>query len=116
MVKKLLESKINRRVSKIIEDYLQNLEGKIRVKKVILFGSAAQGRIHHESDIDLIIISPDFKKMDFIKRLLLLTRLRRNMKKSVPMDILGYTKEEFEKLAKQSIILKEAKEKGKIIK
>ena len=34
------------------------------------------------------------------------------MKKSVPMDILGYTQDEFEKLSKESIILKEAKEQG----
>jgi predicted nucleotidyltransferase len=82
---------------------------------VILFGSAARGEMHRDSDIDLIIISPDFKKMGFIERLILLSKLREGMKKSAPMDIFGYTPEEFERLSKESIVLKEAKREGKII-
>lgn len=116
MAKKLFKSKIKNKILTIVKDYLRNLEGKIKIKKVILFGSAARGEMHEDSDIDLIIISPDFKKMEFMKRLILLTRLRRGMKKSAPMDILGYTGEEFKRLSKESIVLKEAKEQGKIIK
>jgi len=71
--------------------------------------------MHRDSDIDLIILSPDFKKMEFMERLILLSRLRRGMKKSAPMDIFGYTPEEFEKLSKESIVLQEAKKEGKII-
>jgi predicted nucleotidyltransferase len=82
---------------------------------VILFGSAARGEMHRDSDIDLIIISPDFKKMGFTERLILLSRLREGMKKSASMDIFGYTPEEFERLSKESIVLKEAKREGKII-
>jgi len=116
MAKKLSKSKIEKKTLSIVKDYLQNLEGKINVKKVILFGSAARGKMHRDSDIDLIIISPDFNKMEFLERLILLSKLREGMKKSVPMDIFGYTPEEFEKLSKESIILSEAKKEGKIIK
>jgi predicted nucleotidyltransferase len=116
MAKKLSRSKIKKEVISIVKDYLRNLEGKINVKKVILFGSAARGKMHRDSDIDLIIISPDFKKMGFVERLILLSRLREGMKKSAPMDIFAYTPEEFEKLSKESIILKEAKKEGKVIK
>jgi predicted nucleotidyltransferase len=116
MAKKLSKSKIKKEVLSIIKDYLQNVKEKINVKKVILFGSAARGEMHRDSDIDLIILSPDFKKMEFMKRLILLSRLRRGMKKTAPMDIFGYTPEEFERLSKESIVLQEAKEQGKIIK
>jgi predicted nucleotidyltransferase len=51
------------------------------VEKVILFGSVAKGKIHQDSDIDLIILSSDFGKIDFLKRLILLSRIRRELKK-----------------------------------
>lgn len=116
MAKKLPKSKIKKRILLIVKDYLQNVENKIKVKKAILFGSAAAGKIHRDSDIDLIILSPDFKKMEFMERLILLSRLRRGMKQTAPMDVFGYTPEEFEKLSKELIILQEAKREGKIIK
>ena len=53
--------------------------------------------------------------MGFIERLILLSKLREGMKKSAPMDIFGYTPEEFERLSKESIVLKEAKREGQII-
>ena len=112
MAKKLLKSKLNKKVENIIQDYLSIIENKINIQKAILFGSAARGEMHRDSDIDLIILSKDFKKMDFADRLLLLTRLRRNMKKSAPMDIFGYTPEEFNELSQKSIILNQAKQEG----
>jgi len=116
MAKELSKSKVNKKALDIVKDYLRNLEDKIKVKKVILFGSAARGEMHRDSDIDLIIISPDFKKMEFMKRLIFLIRLRREMKKRAPMDIFGYTPEEFEKMSKESVVLGEAKKEGVIVK
>ncbi|MFQ6049460.1 MAG: nucleotidyltransferase domain-containing protein [Candidatus Paceibacterales bacterium] len=116
MVEELSKSNIKKRILTVVRDYLRNLEGKIEIKKVILFGSTARGKTHRDSDIDLIIISPEFRKMEFVERLIFLNRLRREMKKSAPMDILGYTPEEFERLSKESIVLKEAKKEGVVIK
>lgn len=116
MAKKLSKSKVKKKALAVVRDYLQNLEGKIGVKKVILFGSASRGEMHRDSDIDLIILSPDFKKIEFMDRLILLNRLRRGMKKTAPMDIFGYTPKEFNKLSKESIVLKEAKREGVRIK
>ncbi len=116
MAQKLSESKLKKRTLEVVKDYLQNLEGKIKIKKIILFGSAARGQMHQDSDIDLIVISPQFRKMEFMKRLIFLSKARRGMKKNAPMDILGYTQEEFEKLSKSSIVLEDAKKEGIIIK
>ncbi len=97
---------------KIIREYIKTLKPYLKIKKVILFGSWAKGRAHPESDIDFIIISPDFKKMRFMERLVFLSKMRKEKFMSPPLDILGYTSEEFEKLSKESQVISEAKEKG----
>ena len=103
-------------VKNIIKEYIKTIKPFIKLEKVILFGSYAKKKAHRDSDIDLIIISPDFKKMKFMERLLWLSRMRGERFMSPGMDILGYTGEEFKKLSKESIVLKEAAEEGRIIK
>ncbi len=100
------------KIKKIIKEYIRELKPFIKIKKAILFGSWARGTAHRDSDIDLIIISPDFKKIEFMKRLLWLSRMRREKFMSPGMDIFGYTPKEFEKLSKESIVLQEAKKEG----
>jgi predicted nucleotidyltransferase len=53
----------------------------VRAEKAILFGSVAKGKIHQDSDIDLIILSSGFERIDFMKRLILLSKIRRELKK-----------------------------------
>ncbi len=89
---------------KIVRDYARDLTSQIRVQKVILFGSAGRGQITYNSDLDVIILSPDFQKLDFIKRLQLLSRARKGEARKVPMDILGYTDKEFKRLTKISAL------------
>ncbi len=101
---------------KIVYDYARDLTNQIRVQKVILFGSAGRGQMTYDSDLDVIVISPDFKKLDFIKRLQILSRNRKNAARKVPMDILGYTQEEFEKLGRESVVIEEAQKEGQEIK
>ncbi len=58
------------KIKEIINDYklvLKNLG--ITVERVILFGSFAKGSAQKDSDIDLIIVSKDFKKMNLRQRL-----------------------------------------------
>ena len=97
---------------KIIKEYIKDLKPYLKIKKVILFGSWAKGRAHPESDIDFIVISPDFKKIKFMERLVFLSKMRKEKFMSPPLDIFGYTPEEFEKLAKESQVIAEAKKEG----
>ena len=109
----------NKRIhtKKIVKEYLKNLPSNIKVDGLFLFGSYATGKVREDSDLDLIIISPDFKKMEFMKRLILLSHVQGASKltRSVPMDIIGYTPEEFENIDKESIIMRRAKREGKMI-
>lgn len=57
----------------VIDDFIKLLqEENIKIEKVILFGSYAKGTQRKDSDIDLAIISPDFKEEECIKNMTLL--------------------------------------------
>jgi len=99
----------------IIKEYINNLRNRIEINKVILFGSILKNNFNRNSDIDVIVLSNDFKKMGFLKRLELLSHARIGSSREIPMDIIGYTPDEFNKLSKESIVLKEVKRSGKII-
>lgn len=47
-------------VRSIIEQYVNYIVKKMKVRKVILFGSYAKGTATEDSDIDIAIESPDF--------------------------------------------------------
>ncbi len=106
----------NSRIKEKVKDYVEKLSSHIEVEETILFGSRARGTGDKNSDIDLIIISPDFKDMHFMKRLTWLSKMRGEEFMSPGMDIFGYTREEFKRAARESTVLEEARKKGVAIK
>ncbi len=56
----------------IVKKYLTKLP--IKVEQAILFGSTATGERLADSDIDLIVISKDFKDMPLPQRFLILQK------------------------------------------
>ena len=73
------------------------IESGIAVESIILFGSAQSGKLDDGSDIDLIIISPDFSNLDIFERAKLTMRpeidtMRRFL---IPMDIINLSPEEY---------------------
>lgn len=79
------------------------------ITKMYFFGSRATGKPKRWSDIDLIIVSPKFRKLNFFKRG---ARMYDKWDINHPVDFLCYTPEEFKKLSKQITIVKEAVETG----
>jgi len=94
-------------VKRVVEDYIRNLP--IKVDEAILFGSSTRGDRLTESDIDLIVISKDFKRMGFPQRFLV---LQKNWKSKTNLEAFGFTPEEFAKLKNKSILLQEAEKYG----
>ena len=47
-------------VGTIISQFAKALEQRVRVDQIILFGSWARGDATEDSDIDLLVVSPDF--------------------------------------------------------
>ena len=102
---------MEKEVQIIIAEYKEKLEALgIRPKKIILYGSYASGKAREHSDLDLLVVSDDFKNMGLWDRLCLLGLARKGIKK--PMEILGLTEEEFEAEGKGTFIGKEVKSKG----
>lgn len=108
MDKKKAESKIQ----KIVKEFARELAKEIDVERIILFGSYAKGNPRKDSDLDLLIISPDFTKMDFWQRVKILARARKNYE--FAMDYFGISPREYQKAGKLTT-LGEIKRTGRVI-
>lgn len=98
-------------VQDTIAQYREKLESMgIRVKKIILYGSHASGTATEHSDLDLVVVSDDLKDLDLWERLCLLGQARMGIWR--PMEILGYTEEEYESDQCGTFIRDEVKAKG----
>lgn len=90
-------------VVRTIKAYLKKLP--IKIEEAIIFGSTAKGERLYNSDIDLIVISEDFKKMNFHERMVLLFRFWEH--KRVALQAFGFTKDEYHEKLKKSLWFKE---------
>ena len=89
------------------KDYISLIIEKLKPinpYKIILFGSHAYGNPSHNSDIDLIVVTDDdyfpknFKEKSEIY--LSVSRNIREISKTMPIDLLVYTRTEFEQFIK----------------
>ncbi len=97
-------------VKESIEAYKQALKAMgINVERVILYGSNALGNQRKDSDIDLIIISKDFQKMNLRERLEILGIAAVRIME--PVEAKGYTPEEIQ-ITQEASFLKEILEIG----
>lgn len=100
----------------IIKKFKKNIEDKYDIDHIILFGSRASGKPHKDSDVDLMIVSKDFKgKKSYKRSPELYLEWHLNSKIPLPVDFLCYTPEEFNRLKKQISIVKEAVTTGIVI-
>ncbi len=79
------------------------------IQKIIFFGSRAEGKFSDESDVDIVIVSPDFRDMNFFERV---ARMYDYWDLDLPVDFLCYTPEEFNKLKNRVSIVREALKHG----
>ena len=85
-------------INEIIQ-YLKELliTNGLNVNSIALFGSALRGEMHIDSDIDLIIISADFRNKDIFERsqMTMIPEIATLKKYKVSMDILNLSPEEY---------------------
>lgn len=93
--------------------YINILKKKIAVDGVLLFGSFAWGTPTKHSDVDLVVLSPDFHRQTFDQRLDFLTNARDRRSRTIAMDVIGYTPKEFAHIENESAIMAKAKKDGK---
>ena len=72
-------------------------EKGVRISKIILFGSQAFGGASKESDVDIVLISRDFRNKDIYRRLDLIkeAEIATIKKYMIPLDIIMMTPDEF---------------------
>ena len=90
-------------VQEIIKQYKESLrECGVKVEHFILYGSFAQGNPREYSDIDLVVVSESFQKMDLRERLEVLGVGAAKIMK--PIEARGYTSKEIELAPKISFL------------
>ncbi len=76
--------------------------------RIILFGSRARGDHLKGSDYDIIVISGKFEGMRFSDRASLLLKTLYRERIILPLELLCYTPEEFERKRKMIGVVREA--------
>ncbi|MBI4714342.1 MAG: nucleotidyltransferase domain-containing protein [Nitrospirae bacterium] len=85
--------KTEREIKEIINRFAIEVERLgVKPQRTLLFGSYAKGTPREESDIDLIVISADFERMNLRERLELLGIAAGRVFE--PIEALGYTEDE----------------------
>ncbi|MFH0800132.1 MAG: nucleotidyltransferase domain-containing protein [Pseudomonadota bacterium] len=81
-------------IEAIVRAYVKEVGKSYRVERVLLFGSYATGRATDSSDIDLAIISPDFRGKPEMETLQSLSRAA--MEIDTSLEVLAFTPEEMD--------------------
>ena len=81
-------------------DKIISIIKNINPEKIYLFGSYATRSFDEESDIDLLIVAPSDKTP--LERRLMLRRMLLEYDRSIGLDLLVYTPDEFDMLRKES--------------
>ncbi len=79
-------------------------ESGITVDNLAVFGSVMNGTDNMESDLDLIVVSDVFENKNIFQRAKMLFKPESEIikKYNIPMDILSYTKAEYEESLMQN--------------
>lgn len=96
---KQLPDKVDKIVSLLAKNY--------QPEKVILFGSAAAGRIRQDSDIDLVVVKrTDRRFYDRIGDVLHIL-WSQTQTPGIGVDVLVYTPEEFQEMSQRNYFIRE---------
>lgn len=104
---------MDQRIADIIERLKRSLEELgIRAERIVPFGSHAAGAADEHSDIDVAVISDDFKDMDLFKRLETVGLAFARAKIMEPVEALAYTQEEYDSKEQGTFIADEVRARG----
>ena len=106
-----------------VDEYLRQILAALNgepVKKIILFGSATSGELGIDSDLDLlVVVDTDYLPNTYQQRMeyrLQILRKVRAVGNRIPLDLLIYTRPEYEILTQDmSSFMKDVHDCGKVI-
>ncbi|HJX72263.1 MAG TPA: nucleotidyltransferase domain-containing protein [Bacteroidales bacterium] len=85
-------------IKEVIDFLKQSLiKHGIQVESIAMFGSALSNTMDKDSDIDLIIVSQDFRNLDLFERarMTMKPEIETLRKFKIPMDIINFSPEEY---------------------
>ena len=95
-------------VIKVVKQFIKLLSLRIKVSGVYIFGSYVRGTWLRSSDIDLIIISPDFEGIPFLKRLDIVNEIQWKAGIRPYIEVIPLTPSEFARKINESAVLRDA--------
>ncbi len=100
-------------ITKVLEEHFR--KKGIQLEKIVIFGSFASGAHRNDSDIDVIIVSKQFRDKSIFERVKLATGAGRELVETFekPFDLIYYSDVEWE--SKNFLIINEAKKHGEVI-
>lgn len=78
-------------VAEGLRELRRKIAARFRVDRMILFGSRARGDHLRSSDVDIVVVSPDFERVPFLQRIREVAVL---WDLDVPLEPICYTPEE----------------------
>ncbi len=104
---------MDKKIVEILKEFKSALEVMgVRVTRMILFGSYATGDKKESSDIDVAVISEDFKTMNLLERMETIGLALAKARIMEPIEAIGYTQKEFNSKGKGTFVGDEIKTKG----
>jgi len=90
-------------------------EKGIHVDKIVIFGSYAKGKKRKDSDIDIIVVSRNFRNRGIFERVNLTKDIHWELVERIlkPFDLMYYSDEDWKK--GNSLIINAAKREGTVI-
>jgi Nucleotidyltransferase domain. len=107
--KELEKVKVSKKEKKELVKLLKKLKDELKVEEVHIFGSRVYGTPLKESDIDILIISEEFKNKSFIENMI---RVNKMLDGNLDIEIFPYTREDIIKYKGKKVLITEALEKG----
>ena len=102
----------DRKLAGFVTDHLPTLRGRLAPLRAIAFGSRVRGDALSTSDLDLILVSPWFADIPFLRRSVAVLEL---LDYPGGLELLCYTPEEFEEKRHELGIVHVALEEGIVL-
>ena len=104
-----MDRKPDKQTLKLLKKHIVFLKRRFHPDKILLFGSRARGDHLEESDIDLIIVSKEFRNLPFRERMI---QAYSFWDSAIDLEQICYTPEEFEEMKKRIGIVQQAVNEG----
>lgn len=104
---------MDKQLAQAVDRFKRALEGVgLHAERIVLFGSRASGTGDEHSDIDLAVVSRDFRGMNILERLEAVGLALAKARVVDPIEAMPYTPEEFDSEERGTFLAEEVKARG----